>query len=62
LALYAHHTAIVAFGMGEKGKFTRLAALKLGAPFMYVSLDGATPTAPGQFSESEMRALWQQLL
>jgi 3-dehydroquinate dehydratase-1 len=62
LALYAHHTAIVAFGMGDKGKFTRLAALKLGAPFMYVSPDGATPTAPGQFSESEMRALWQQLL
>jgi 3-dehydroquinate dehydratase type I len=61
LALYARHTAIVAFGMGEKGKFTRLAALKLGAPFMYVSPDGATPTAPGQFSESEMRALWQRL-
>jgi 3-dehydroquinate dehydratase-1 len=57
LALYAHYTALVAFGMGEKGTFTRLAALKLGAPFIYVSPDGASPTAPGQFSESEMRAL-----
>jgi 3-dehydroquinate dehydratase-1 len=57
LALYAHYTGIVAFGMGERGRFTRLAALRLGAPFMYVSPDGAGPTAPGQFGESEMRAL-----
>ncbi|MDR3236540.1 MAG: type I 3-dehydroquinate dehydratase [Prevotellaceae bacterium] len=57
LALYAHHKQLVAFGMGEKGKITRLASLFLGAPFTYVSVDGATATAPGQFSESEMRAL-----
>jgi 3-dehydroquinate dehydratase-1 len=59
LGLYAHpcHATLVAFGMGEKGRFTRLAALELGAPFMYVSPDGASPTAPGQFGESEMRAL-----
>jgi 3-dehydroquinate dehydratase-1 len=61
LGLYARHTGLVAFGMGEKGKFTRMAALKLGAPFTYVFPDGATPTAPGQYSEGEMRALWRQL-
>jgi 3-dehydroquinate dehydratase-1 len=61
LALYARHTGIVAFGMGEEGKFTRVVALKLGAPFTYVFPDDATATAPGQYSESEMRALWQRL-
>ncbi|MDR3184199.1 MAG: type I 3-dehydroquinate dehydratase [Prevotellaceae bacterium] len=61
LALYARHTGLVAFGMGEMGKFTRVAALKLGAPFAYVFPDDASPTAPGQYSESEMRALWQRL-
>ena len=61
LALYARHTALVAFGMGEKGKFTRVVALKLGAPFTYVFPDDATATAPGQYSESEMRALWPRL-
>jgi 3-dehydroquinate dehydratase type I len=60
MALYACHTDIVAFGMGEKGKFTRVAALALGAPFTYVFPDGAAPTAPGQYSESEMRALRQR--
>jgi 3-dehydroquinate dehydratase type I len=57
LALYARHTGIVAFGMGEKGKFTRVAALKLGAPFTYVFPNGAESTAPGQYSEREMREL-----
>ena len=61
LALYARHTGIVAFGMGEEGKFTRVVALKLGAPFTYVFPDDAAATAPGQYSESEMRALWQRL-
>jgi 3-dehydroquinate dehydratase type I len=60
LALYARHTALVAFGMGEKGKFTRVAALKLGAPFTYVFPDGAAATAPGQYSESEMRDLLRE--
>jgi 3-dehydroquinate dehydratase-1 len=57
LALYAHHKNVLAIGMGEKGKITRLAALKLGAPFSYVSPDGYEQTAPGQLSENEMRAL-----
>ena len=60
LGLYARHTGLVAFGMGEQGKFTRVVALALGAPFMYVFPDGAEATAPGQYSESEMRALWKR--
>jgi 3-dehydroquinate dehydratase-1 len=61
LGLYARHTSLVAFGMGEKWKFTRVAALKLGAPFTYVYPDDAMATAPGQYSDSEMRALWRRL-
>jgi 3-dehydroquinate dehydratase type I len=57
LALYAHHQNIIAFGMGEKATISRPASLFLGAPFTYVSPDGKEATAPGQFSESEMREL-----
>jgi 3-dehydroquinate dehydratase-1 len=61
LALYARHAGLVAFGMGEKGKFTRVVSLKLGAPFTYVSPDHAAATAPGQSGKSEMEMLWRLL-
>jgi 3-dehydroquinate dehydratase type I len=61
LGLYVRHTKLVAFGMGEKWRFTRVIALKLGAPFTYVYPDDAMATAPGQYSDSEMRRLWLQL-
>ncbi len=57
LALYGHHERIIALGMGEKGRITRVASLALGAPFTYVAPDGTTGTAPGQFTETEMRRL-----
>lgn len=48
-SLYYNQNALLALAMGEKGKISRLAALDLGAPFTYVSINDA-PTAAGQFS------------
>jgi len=61
LALYGHHQNIIVVGMGEKAKISRPASLFLGAPFTYVSPDGVEATAPGQFSESEMRELLRKM-
>jgi len=61
LALYGHHQNIIVIGMGEKAKISRPASLFLGAPFTYVSPDGVEATAPGQFSESEMRELLRKM-
>ena len=46
--------SLVAFCMGEKGKATRLDALKLGAPFTYACLREEEATAPGQWTAAEM--------
>ena len=43
---------LIAFAMGEAGRFTRISCLDLGAPFTYCSIDGAE-TAPGQYSADE---------
>jgi 3-dehydroquinate dehydratase type I len=52
---------MIAFAMGDLGKFTRVAALFLGAPFMYVSQDSGDKAAPGQITLSQMRALLEVL-
>lgn len=50
LGLYAvrNSTTLVAFAMGESGRFSRICAMHMGCPFMYVSL--GLPVAPGQYS------------
>ena len=45
---------LVAFGMGEAGRGTRLECLRRGAPFSYAALNDAEATAPGQWSVAEM--------
>ena len=57
LSLYAYRgkTNLVAFAMGDAGRFTRLCSMHLGCPFMYVSL--GDPVAPGQYSLEEARRL-----
>ena len=57
LSLYSIKSKIkiIAFSMGEEGKFSRILCLHLGSPFTYVSL--GKPIAPGQFSVDEIRAL-----
>ncbi len=52
---------LIAFGMGPLGRFTRVCALFLGAPFMYVSQDHGEAAAPGQISLSEMRKILEVL-
>lgn len=57
LNLYNNEISILALGMGELGKDTRVLALKLGSPFTFVSCDGEMETAPGQIPESEMKSI-----
>ncbi len=49
--------ALIAFGMGRRGKISRLTSLLLGAPFAYCSLESGGATAPGQLTLAEMEAL-----
>lgn len=46
---------LVALGMGEKGKITRLAAPLLGAPFTYACLSHSKKTAPGQLDMKTLK-------
>ena len=57
LSLYSikSRNKIIAFCMGEQGKFSRILCLHLGSPFTYVSLGKAI--APGQFSVDEIKSL-----
>ena len=48
---------LVAFCMGEAGKFTRHLCLKLGAPYTYAALDSSSATAPGQYTKEELEKL-----
>jgi len=54
LSLYKNNKNILAFTMGKIGKVTRAKALKLGAPFTYISLDGEA-TAPGQMTLEQIK-------
>lgn len=54
LSLYEAGKKIIAFGMGEKGKLTRVIAPFLGAEFTYVSSQPGKETAPGQLSRQTM--------
>lgn len=53
---------IIAIGMGEKGKFTRVAAPFLGAPFTYSSIAGGLETAPGQIDIKTMEQICRLLI
>ena len=46
---------LVAFCMGEKGRQSRLDALKLGAPFTYACVSEEEATAPGQWTTEELQ-------
>lgn len=56
---------VVAFAMGECGKFSRYLSLRMGAPYTYVSFGekvsmpriSGTSTAPGQYSKAELESL-----
>jgi 3-dehydroquinate dehydratase I len=61
LSLYARYKNLVALGMGENGKITRVASLLLGAPFSYVSTGSAKETAPGQINRKQMTKVLEGL-
>jgi 3-dehydroquinate dehydratase-1 len=61
LSLYGKYKNLVALGMGESGRITRVASLLLGAPFSYVSITGAKETAPGQMTRKQMENILEEL-
>jgi 3-dehydroquinate dehydratase-1 len=61
LSLYNIPGRVVAFGMGNLGKITRIVAPFLGAEFTYAAMDEGTETAPGQIKYSIMKSAIQQI-
>lgn len=49
--------SLVAFAMGEAGKFTRYLCLALGAPYTYIAYNKESATAPGQYTKAEIEQL-----
>lgn len=47
---------LIAFGMGEEGKASRIECLRRGAPFTYAALTAEEPTAPCQPATEDLRA------
>ncbi len=52
---------VIAFGMGEWGKISRVAALLLGAPFVYASMPAGKKAAPGQLDALVLREVLRYL-
>ena len=59
LSLYQldYKVGLVALGMGELGRFTRIASHFLGAPLSFAFPDGGKPTALGQYSFSSLKSI-----
>jgi 3-dehydroquinate dehydratase I len=52
---------VVAIGMGEKGRITRIAAPLLGSPFTFTSLSKGKETAEGQIDKETLKHIWEVL-
>ena len=61
LGLYERYQNLIAFGMGEKGKITRIAAPLLGAPFTYASASDNKAIAPGQIAYHDLINIYSKL-
>lgn len=57
LSLYEDESDLISLGMGSRGRFTRLAALWLGAPFSYAALAAGKETAEGQIDIDTMKSI-----
>lgn len=51
---FGKNTQLIAFAMGSIGRYTRLEALNIGAPFMYCTLNAGDKWNIGQFSYQQM--------
>lgn len=61
ISLYNIPGRIVAFGMGNLGKITRIIAPFLGAEFTFAAMDEGAETAPGQIKYSKMKTAIQNI-
>jgi len=57
LHLYKQYKNLIGFCMGENGHISRIASLFLGEKIAYAAPDYGKPTAPGQFSYSQMKSI-----
>jgi 3-dehydroquinate dehydratase-1 len=55
LSLYSYPGRLIAFGMGDLGRITRIVAPFLGAEFTYAAVDEGDQTAPGQIRYSMLK-------
>lgn len=62
ISLYDDYKNIVALGMGEQGKITRLASLLYNAPFTFASVNKKSETAPGQIEFDSMVKIQKMLI
>lgn len=60
-SLYGSSKRIVALGMGNAGKITRVLATMMGAEFTFAAPDNGRGTAPGQLKKSELKRILNQL-
>jgi 3-dehydroquinate dehydratase-1 len=58
LSLYEHYQSLVALGMGDEGKITRIASPLLGAPFTFAA-PNTSKTASGQMTDVEMSTIYK---
>jgi len=57
LPLYETTENLIAFCMGDHGKYSRIAAYYLKTPFIYAAPDNACTTADGQLTVSEIKSI-----
>jgi 3-dehydroquinate dehydratase type I len=63
LNLYDAYDNVIAFGLGENSKYTRIASVYLGAPFMYIYFGTLkNQIASGQLSAKEFEVLQDKVL
>jgi len=62
-SLYKHYEKgkLMVFGMGKKGRISRIVAEFLGSPFTYASLDKTKSTAPGQIDFQSLKQIMDLL-
>jgi len=57
LSLYQQEKNLIAFSLGKKGAFTRIASLFLGAPFTYAASEPGKETADGQLDRDRLQKI-----
>lgn len=57
LSLYSIGKPLVALGMGEQGKITRIVSPLLNGEFTFAAMDDGEATAPGQINYSRMKEI-----